>query len=122
MGKEHLILIFHGSSNIDAKNSVEALKECIASRISSPFYICYLKESSPNLSDCLEEAYSNGAKYIKCIPMLMLPGNHMLKDIPSRINIFKEKHKDCTVEILPCLAQNKYFQDFLVQRLEADEN
>lgn len=118
MNNKCILLIFHGSATQEAKKAINSLRDYVKTKTNSVFYVCYLKDSFPNLLNALEEAYNNGARKIKCFPMLLLAGSHYQKDIPNTIKYFINSHKDTEVDLLPCLAENKDFWNFILTTIE----
>lgn len=110
------ILIFHGSSSKESIESVQKFRQSL-SHLLNNFCICFLKTNSPSLEESLEKAYNNGYKQIKCFPLFVLPGNHLIKDIPDIINDFVDKHEDCSIDLLPCLIDNNLFNEFVINSL-----
>lgn len=121
MCDSHCIVIFHGSKTKEAKSVAEQLVSNLESKICGKFSLCYLREGSPNLLESLSKAYLNGIKKITCLPLLLLPGSHSMKEIPEIIADFKKSHQDCHIEQLPCLAESSCFVDFIVKVIE-DKN
>ena len=115
--KKHCIFILHGSSSVESKKICDILEQQLSKKLKIPFCISYLKESSPSFSEALDLAYLNGARSIICLPLFLLPGSHILKDIPAIIGDFTKGHSDCNIELLPCLAENEYFIDFILKIL-----
>lgn len=117
MKKEHFILIFHGSSKIENKDSLIELENSLSKYLDN-FSICYLKSSSPSFEEILEKTYKNGNKRIKCLPLFLLSGSHVLNDIPNIIFKFKQKHTDTEINLLPCLVKSKFFPRFVYDTLK----
>ncbi len=115
--KNHCIFVLHGSASAEAKKICDILEKQFSQKLEIPFYISYLKESSPSFSEALDLAYSNGARSIICLPLFLLPGSHIIKDIPSIIDNFTKVHSDCNIKLLPCLAENEQFINFIIKIL-----
>ncbi len=113
----YCIFVFHGSKNIESENTIESFAQNLKDKLNSCFSICFLKEKSPTLSETLEHAFTKGFKRIKCFPLFVLPGSHVNKDIPAIIQDFKIRHKDCSVEQMPCLTENKSFVNFVIEAI-----
>ena len=62
--------------------------------------------------------WEKGYRDITCMPMLLLPGAHSIKEIPETIESFKNIHSDCAITLLPCLAKNHDFVAFLAKLME----
>lgn len=119
MAEQHCIFIFHGSASRPAKEAALKLANDLKSNLHCSFSICYLKEGIPTLSAALNNAYSEGFKEINCLPLLLLPGSHTIKEVPELISEFKIQHPDCQVTQLPCLAESSHFVEFLIKTLES---
>ena len=115
--KKHCIFILHGSSSVESKRISESLERQFLQKLNLSFQISYLKENSPLFSEALNIAYSKGARNIICLPLFLLPGSHIIKDIPFIIDTFSKEHSDCNIELLPCLAENEFFVDFILKIL-----
>ncbi len=116
--KKYCVFIFHGSANAEAVKITERLKEQFAEKLKLPFSICYLKGNLPSFSDALEQAYLKGARKIDCLPLFLMPGSHISKDIPAIIETFVKAHPDCIVKQMKCLTESMYFVDFIIKILE----
>ena len=121
MDKEHYILIFHGSDNSNLISKTDLIKNYLQNNLNKNLTICFVQKLSPSFSEALEIAHLHNTKKIVCLPMLLLPGHHLIKDIPLTVENFKKKHKNCEVKILPCLADSKYFFDFLLKTLQSNQ-
>ena len=115
---QHSILIFHGSSSVESQNTTKKFIESIKSQSNLSFSVCYLKESSPTLLDALTNAFNNRKTEITCFPFFLLPGSHVLKDIPNIIEDFKHLHPECKIKLLPCLAEKESFVEYTIKALE----
>ena len=115
---QHSILIFHGSSSLESQKTINKFIESIKSQSKLSFSVCYLKESSPTLSDALTNALNEGKTEITCFPLFLLPGSHVLKDIPKIVEDFKHEHPECNIKLLPCLAEKASFVDYIIKVLE----
>lgn len=117
MGESYCIFVFHGSKTVESENAIEVFSQNIKDKLGCSFSICFLKEKFPTLHEALEQAFIKGFKSIKCFPLFVLPGSHVNKDIPSIIDEFKNKHRDCNVEQMPCLTENKSFVNFVIEAI-----
>lgn len=117
MSAKHYILIFHGSSSVQAKDSSLKLIESLKKNLSVSFSVSYLRNGAPSFLDALENTYNCGYKSICCLPMLLLPGSHTIKEIPEIASLFLKNHTDCNLQILSSLAENQLFIDFLSKLL-----
>lgn len=115
---QHSILIFHGSSSLESQKTTNKFIESIKNQSKLSFSVCYLKESSPTLSDALTNALNEGKTEITCFPLFLLPGSHVLKDIPKIVEDFKHEHPECNIKLLPCLAEKASFVDYTIKVLE----
>lgn len=118
MAEQHCIFIFHGSASKPAKEAALKLASNLKCELHCSFSICYLKEGAPSLSSALNSAYSDGFREIKCMPLLLLPGSHTLKEVPEIISEFKNQHPDCEITQLPCLAESSHFVEFVIKTLD----
>ncbi len=117
MDEFYCIFVFHGSKNIESDNTIKAFSRNLKDKLDSSFSICFLKEKSPTLQEALEQAFIKGFNRIKCFPLFVLPGSHVNKDIPAIIQEFKTRHRDCSVEQMPCLTENKSFVNFVTEAI-----
>lgn len=111
----YCVFVFHGSKSIESDNTIKTFSENLKNKLDLGFTICYLKEKSPTLFEALEQAFTKGYKRIKCFPLFVLPGSHITKDIPEIIQMFKKQHSECSIEQMPCLAENKSFVNFIIE-------
>ena len=117
---KYCIFILHGSRSHEVLSATNRLKEQLLNKLKTSFSICYLAYNTPSLSEALENAYLNGASEIICIPLFILPGQHICKDIPNIIESFQKEHTNLEIKLFPSLVESQYFADFLVKSIESN--
>ena len=118
MDKCFCIFVFHGSKSAEAQDTIKKFSEKLKTKTNQNFLICYLKENSPSLSEALNYAFNKGYKKINCFPFFVLPGSHIISDIPLIIKNFNEKHPECSINQMPCLAEHDSFVSFIADAIE----
>lgn len=91
--KEGVILLGHGSRREEANEEIRQITEMVQRADSDRFYEpAFLSIGHPHLADAVENLIEKGCVKIIVMPMFLVTGNHIDKDIPDKIFLQKTAH------------------------------
>ena len=82
-----IVLAGHDSSLVEGRKVYEEIGEMVYKRIDISVRVGYIKYWEPDLIEVLEEMICNGFKRIIVVPMFLLPGLHVIHEIPKLLGI-----------------------------------
>ena len=107
-----ITFIIHGSSKEDA--NVFA-REMISNLFPQKnVNLGFLEAGKPNILEALQEQADRGEKNIRVIPLFLVPGNHVSRDIPSLIEAFRKKNPQIKLSVEPFLGEHPDFKKLLL--------
>ncbi len=81
-----VIVLGHGSRQEDAAGPLAALATDLRSRARySAVEHAFLQYAPPSLTDAVVRCVEQGAARIVIVPFFVLPGNHVVRDIPEQV-------------------------------------
>ena len=91
--KEGVILLGHGSRREEANEEVRQMAKMIKKADKDGLYeVAFLSFGHPHLADAAETLIKKGCEKIIVMPMFLVTGNHINRDIPSRLLLQKTTH------------------------------
>lgn len=88
--KEGVILLGHGSRREEANEEIRLMARMIQEADKEGLYeVAFLSFGSPHLADAAEALIEKGCEKIIVMPMFLVTGNHINRDIPSRLLLQK---------------------------------
>lgn len=110
------LLLFHGSTeNLETLSST--FKRKISNLTERSFEVCFLK-GNPDFCEALNQALQEKETEITVIPLFMLPGAHLKKDIPDIINNFRKNNPEINITLENCLVSDDNFIKYLAKRIK----
>src|SRR5437016_1657880 len=73
---EAIVLMAHGSRDVEGANEFLTFASCLASRLARPIYAGFLELADPSIVSAIDEAVQAGARTIFAIPWLLLGAGH----------------------------------------------
>ncbi len=89
---EAIVLMAHGSRDVEGANEFLAFASRLASRMARPIYPGFLELSDPPIVSAIDEAVQAGARTIIAIPWLLLGAGHAKNDMPTAIRWARQRH------------------------------
>lgn len=114
--KTLVLYVFHGSNGVEAQQALEVFRKQLES-ISSSARICFLKNQEPCLANTLLEAAQSDFELVRVLPMFLLPGSHVTKDIPETITSILRDYPGLNIITEDCLIKDQVFLSYLTQKL-----
>ncbi len=111
------LIIAHGSKDAEANIAFESFvvkfrKAYPKKKVEGAF----LELAKPLIPEALEKIISGGAKEVFILPLMVFPGRHLKKDIPSIIEKAKALHPDVDFHYAGPLADQPLFLKLLGEK------
>jgi len=91
--QEGVILLGHGSRREEANEEIHRMAGIIQEIDKSRFYeVAFLSIGHPRLKDAVEALIKKGCAKIIIMPMFLVTGSHINKDIPEEVLLQKAVH------------------------------
>lgn len=113
--KTCVTLVAHGSSREEANLFMKELAQKLTSPF--PFNLGFLEVASPHMREALEEHIRKGATQIRVIPLFLVPGNHVDRDIPAIIKEVSQKYPEILIDLEDFIGKRDEFFSFLIESL-----
>ncbi len=105
MSRIRLILLAHGSRDVQWRKSFETFRDDLASELGKhSVSLAYLELIPPTLEEAIMEAVKEGVERIRVLPLFMAMGKHLDRDIPKQIQEITAKHLKLKIELLPAVT------------------
>lgn len=79
----------------------------------------YLSFGEPTLAEAVENLIAAGAKKIIVVPVFLVTGNHIKRDIPSRLLLQKTTHPDVQFVLAGHLGADPRIADIIIDRAKS---
>ena len=109
------LLVFHSLTSY-GKECIDSFNKKLQDINKKKFKICFLN-GNPSLRQTLLKCKEEKATKLNIIPMLLLPGVHLNKDIPEIINEFSSENAKIEVSIQNCLSIDDNFIEYISNRI-----
>lgn len=109
-----LILIAHGSHELQWRASIERLTEALQADLGQDkVQLAYMECTPPTLMDVVSDAVRAGAKRIRVLPLFLTEEGHVVRDIHPLVDQVAEAYADIEVGLLPPVGQHRLFRELL---------
>lgn len=112
------LLVTHGSRDIRPQVAIDQLRDRLEQRLSVPVGAAVLECAPTTLSEQIEEfsRQHKGVSQIQIVPLFLLPGVHVMEDIPAQVAIAQSRIA-AKLEILPHLGTHPGIVEVLASRM-----
>ncbi|MBD2081097.1 sirohydrochlorin chelatase [Leptolyngbya sp. FACHB-17] len=112
------LLVTHGSRDIRPQVAIDQLRDRLEQRLSVPVGAAVLECAPTALHEQIEEfsRQHESVSQIQIVPLFLLPGVHVMEDIPTQIAIAQSRI-DTKLQILPHLGTHSGMAEVLASRL-----
>lgn len=118
---EMVVLVDHGSSVESANQAVERLAEGLSRRLGMEVVATHMELAPPLFKDFLETLASHpGLRRLLVLPLFIAGGKHLTEDIEAHLNAFSRAFPDLKVQMLPPLAEQEGFEEYLAGIIAAE--
>ena len=113
-----VLLIAHGSPVQEANQDLFAMVELVRERGGYEFVEpAFLEGVSPSIPDGLDACVRQGAVRVVIIPYFLLPGSHVLEDIPELVGQARERYPDVEFVLGRHLGDHPLLAEVVRERL-----
>lgn len=100
-----IVLFAHGARDPRWALTVEALAERVAARApGSLVRTAYLEFLAPDLAGAVDALVAEGATRLRIVPVFLAAGGHVLRDLPTQVEVCARRHPEAVFELLPALG------------------
>jgi sirohydrochlorin ferrochelatase len=93
--KTGVILLGHGSRREEANDEIRQIGQMVMEGDQDGCYeVAFLSFASPSLTDAAEDLIARGLDSIVVVPIFLVTGNHIKRDIPSKLLLLKTSHPE----------------------------
>lgn len=115
MNDRCLILLAHGSRDPEWKESFEQLARQLCLQLGPTSVRCaFLQFTDPTVRQAVEEIHAQGIRHFRILPMFLAVGGHVRNDLPALTAELQKEYPDCTIDLLPAIAESPILQDCLL--------
>jgi sirohydrochlorin ferrochelatase len=117
MSKQAVIILAHGSRNIQARESFIKMVRVLNKRSQRPVVPAFYSLGTPTLSDAVGDLATGEYSKIIILPYFLFDGNHVQKDIPLLVSKLRAKHPEIDFQILGSLEHEPMMLEIVLQRI-----
>ncbi|GGM25987.1 cobalamin biosynthesis protein CbiX [Paraliobacillus quinghaiensis] len=99
-----VLYIAHGSKNEQTNKRMRLELEKLSSLVDMQIQQVAFLEADPNIKEGIAQCVKKGATEIILMPVFLLPGVHVIKDIPEQVHSAQLTYPDVTIHIGEPLA------------------
>jgi len=115
-----LILVDHGSRRAEAHAHLEQLAEQVRSRRPGlAVHVAHLELAQPSIAAAIDRSVAEGARELVIHPLFLVPGHHVLEDVPARVREALARHPGVTARITGSLGGQSGLADLILAALDA---
>mgnify|MGYP001001470623 CR=1 FL=1 len=107
-----ITFIIHGSSKEDANVFAREMIRTLFP--DKNVNLGFLEVATPSIPVALKEQADRGATSIRIIPLFLVPGNHVTRDIPKLVTSFKTENPQIKITVEPFLGEHPDFKKLLL--------
>ena len=116
--KEGIVLLGHGSRREEANQEIHQMAKLIQERNPGGLYaVGFLSFGEPNIGDAAKALIKQGVEKIILMPMFLVTGNHIKRDIPSRLMMLKTTYPDTVFVLAKHFGPHPGILDIVEERI-----
>lgn len=119
LSDEAIVLMAHGSRDVEGANEFLTFASRMASRLARPIYAGFLELANPPIVSAIDEAVQAGARTIFAIPWLLLGAGHAKNDMPTAIQWARKRYPQVVIRYGTPLNMQPELLAVLADRLAA---
>ena len=102
-----LILVDHGSRRAEAHEHLENIARAIQSEAPSFLVLAaHLELAPPSIEEAVAACAQRGVRDVWVVPMFLVPGVHLTRDIPARLEAAAFRHPEIAVHLAPAIGMS----------------
>lgn len=118
--KEGVLLLGHGSRREEGNDVVRRILEQVKEKgTNNRFYeVGFLQFADPTLAEGVEKLIAAGAEKVIVVPLFLVAGNHIWRDIPGKLLLQKTTHPHIKFVFADHLGSDPRIADIVLDRIE----
>ena len=114
-----VVLLAHGSRLPDAGRAMEQVAQDLRDILGGGWVeVAYLQMARPALPDAVAGCVQAGADRVVIQPFFLLPGAHVLEDIPRAAEALRRDHPNVEILVAPHLGTHRKLAEIALERLQ----
>ena len=101
---KQLLIAAHGSRRASSNNELKLLVEKVSANLGETFdgvKVAFLEFASPSIERVLVDFFNGQTTEVVVLPYFLSAGNHVVKDIPLKIQKVLDQWPDKKITVLP---------------------
>lgn len=117
--KEGIILLGHGSRREEANEEIRTIARMIMDEDQQSLYeTAFLSFGSPDLTEAVEDMVGKGVEKIMVMPIFLLTGNHIARDIPGKLLLQKATHPNIQFVMAKHIGPDPAIAEIIKKRIQ----
>lgn len=113
-----LIIVDHGSRRPDAHEHLARVAAAVRERCPDLLVsVAHMELAAPSLAEALDACVASGANPVWIHPLFLVPGHHLVTDIPALVASAASRHPDVAIELTPALGMSPGIADLILSTL-----
>jgi sirohydrochlorin ferrochelatase len=113
-----LVIVDHGSRRPEAHHHLDWIAEQVRQRAPElRVYVAHMELAEPSVESAIETSARDGATEIIVHPLFLVPGRHMVEDIPQLVRRAAARHPELEIRISEALGSVPELADLILQTL-----
>jgi len=114
-----LIILAHGSKVKEIDETLTQIVNTVRNMIDFDFVEkSYLRMMAPNLEESFDKLYKEGVRNFIVFPYFLFSGQHIISDIPKKLDELKEEYPDANINYLDSIGFDKKMAELIVERVQ----
>lgn len=117
--QEGIILLGHGSRREEANEEIRQIAAMIKEADPEGIYeTAFLSFGSPDLSEVADKMINDGMDKIIVMPLFLVTGNHITRDIPSKLLLQKTTYPEVSFVLAKHFGVHHGIVDIVKERIQ----
>lgn len=117
-----IIILGHGSKREEANEEIRQVSEMLnKSDEKGRYETAFLSMASPKLEDIVKNLIQEDINEIIIMPLFLVQGNHLKKDIPNILAELKERYSNINFSLAKHIGPHPALVDIVKERIEKAE-
>lgn len=115
-----VMIVGHGSRSLKSQEDFKKIVDITAEKMpNTKMYGTNMELADPIMDDTIDQIVeeNNGLSEIVVVPFFLFEGIHIKKDIPEKLNEFREKYPNVKFTFGKPLGANPILTDILLERI-----
>ncbi|MFW5731396.1 MAG: precorrin-8X methylmutase, partial [Desulfonatronovibrionaceae bacterium] len=117
MNRQAIIILAHGSRNVQARKSFLNMVETVGRRTQAKVAAAFFSLGEPDLAQSVDSLARAGADEITIFPFFLFDGSHVRHDIPALVKGLEEKHPGILFRVLNSLEHEPLMPEIILERI-----